>query len=65
MKFLTSIDGLVLVDTTVLSERCEVVIVQNARYDTLGNDAMSTIVHNGGRKDVETLTIQDLEGSKS
>ena len=61
VELLAGIYGLVLVDAAILRERCQVIIIQDARDDALGDDTVAPIVDNGGREDVEALAVQDLE----
>ena len=61
VELLAGIYGLVLVDAAILRERCQVIIIQDARDDALGDDPVAPVVDYGGREDVEALTVQDLE----
>ena len=65
VELLAGINGLVLIDAAILSERRQVIIIQDARDDALGDDTVSPVVDNGSREDVETLAVQDLEGSQA
>ena len=45
VKFLPRIYGLVLVDTPILRERGEVVVVQDPWDDALGDDSVASVVN--------------------
>lgn len=57
--------SLVLIDTAILGERCQIVVVQYAGDDALCNNSVAPVVDHCSGKNVEALAVQDLKGPQA
>jgi|LauGreDrversion4_2_1035121.scaffolds.fasta_scaffold445299_2 hypothetical protein len=57
VELLTCIDSLVFIDTAVLSEGGEVIVIEDPGYNALGDDTVPPVVNNGGCEHVQPLAV--------
>lgn len=54
-----------LVDASVFSERCKIVVVENAWDNALRDDSVTLISNYCGCKHMESFAIKDLQSSQA
>lgn len=65
VEMLASVDCLVLVNAAIFCQRCQIIVVEYARDNTLSNNSVSLISYNSRSKHVQPFTVKDLQSSQA
>ena len=53
--------SLLLIHSSVLSETCQVAVVENSRNNALSDDSTALVIHNGSGEETETIDLENLQ----
>lgn len=65
MELLIGLDSLLLVDSAVFRQACQLAVVQYSRNDTLCNDSVPSVVDYGSRHVMQSIDFQYLKLSEA